>query len=306
MSGPVVCFSYLAAAELWTVPRFPAAGYGAEVLCIERSIAADGPMAAAALTALGVPCLLLANDVGGDVNGDEARGWLGRYGVATTVAGSAGATPKIVVAADAAGSRTWFAYLPDVAARLAGLDLSAVAGACFAYVDCYQLIEGAAVRVIGAARDSGVPVLLNLGGSPLSPAVAAAVDGCRGLVVQSNVDDADAGQAPAMASSIVDAAGAAWVVVTAGAYGAVAVGRGEWVSVPGFRARVRHTHCAGAAFSAGLLYGMLHAWPMRESVGLGCASGALRCERGHREPMPVLAELQAVAGSRDRVSVPAA
>lgn len=303
MPGPVVCVSYLAAAELWTVPRFPVAGYGAEVLRIERSIAADGPMTAAALTALGVQCLLLANDVSDDVNGDEVRGWLHRYSVATAVTGSAGAaTPRIVAVADAAGTRTWFPYLPGVAGTLAALDLSPVAGASFAYIDCYQLIEGPAVRAIGAARESGVPILLNLGGSPLSPAVAAAVNGCRGLVVQTNVDDADAGQAPAVAASILDTAGAAWVVVTAGAYGAVAVSRGEQVSVPGFRVVVRHTHCAGAAFSAGLLYGMLHGWPMRESVGLGCASGALRCERGHREPMPALAELRAVIGSRDRVT----
>jgi hypothetical protein len=49
MPGLVVCFSYLAAAELWQVPRFPSANHGAEVLSVERSIAADAPMAAAVL-----------------------------------------------------------------------------------------------------------------------------------------------------------------------------------------------------------------------------------------------------------------
>src|ERR1035441_6016143 len=57
---PVACFSYLAAAELWQVAQFPLANYGAEVLNVERSIAADAPMAAAVLAALDVPTLLLA------------------------------------------------------------------------------------------------------------------------------------------------------------------------------------------------------------------------------------------------------
>src|SRR6266851_485680 len=83
-SGPVACFSYLAAAELWNVARFPAANHGAEVLAIEQSVAADGPMVAAVLAAAGVPALLLANDVGDDADGAAVRGWLRRHHVATT------------------------------------------------------------------------------------------------------------------------------------------------------------------------------------------------------------------------------
>jgi hypothetical protein len=39
-SRPVVCFSYLAAASLWNVKRFPQANHGAEVQRAEASIAA--------------------------------------------------------------------------------------------------------------------------------------------------------------------------------------------------------------------------------------------------------------------------
>jgi hypothetical protein len=46
--GLVACLSYLAAANLWKVAQFPAANRGAEVETIEDSIAADGPMVAAA------------------------------------------------------------------------------------------------------------------------------------------------------------------------------------------------------------------------------------------------------------------
>jgi sugar/nucleoside kinase (ribokinase family) len=76
--------------------------------------------------------------------------------------------------------------------------------------------------------------------------------------------------------------------------------------VPAFRAHVRHTHCAGAAFSGGLLYGLLHGWPMTDTLTLASASGALRCERAHDQPMPSLAELRAFMSTRDRLPVPAA
>ncbi len=95
-------------------------------------------------------------------------------------------------------------------------------------------------------------------------------------------------------------------MITAGAAGAVALSESQQLASPAFRVSVRHTHCAGAAFSGGLIYGLLHDWPMEDCLTLACASGALRCERAHHEPMPTLAELHAVIGSRERLVLPAA
>jgi sugar/nucleoside kinase (ribokinase family) len=305
--GLVVCLSYLAAAALWRVPRFPLANHGAEVLTIEQSIAADAPMVAAALAAFGVPVLLLANDLGEDAQGTQVERWLERYRVPTTAAMVAEVTtPQIVVVADDAGSRAWFPFLPGVVDSLAALDLAPVDAASFAYVDCYQLIEAPAVRAIHAIRAAGTPLLLNLGGSALSPAVAGAVRECPGLVVQTNIDDAAHRDGPPLAAALQAATAAEWAVVTAGSAGAVAAGEERCLAVPAFRASVRHTHCAGAAFSAGLLYGLIRDRPMAESLTLACASGAVRCERAHHEPMPTLAELRALISSRERIGMPAA
>jgi sugar/nucleoside kinase (ribokinase family) len=306
-SGPVVCISYLAAASLWNVARFPTANQGAEILSIEQSIAADAPMAAAVLAALGVPSLLLANPIGTDARGAEVRRWLERYHVATTVVVDDGIdTPQMVVVADHARTRTWFPYLPGAADALEHVDLAPLTSASFAYIDCYQLIEVPAVRAVHAARSAGVPLLLNLGGSPLSSGVAAAVRGYPGLLIQTNVDDDSAAEAPRIASFILEDTGAEWVVTTAGANGAFALSRVERLSAPAFRAEVHHTHCAGASFSGGLIYGQLHDWPMRVSLDLACASGALRCEHAHHEPMPTLAELRGCIRSRERGVAPAA
>ncbi|WP_227997116.1 hypothetical protein [Nocardia australiensis] len=140
----MVCVSYLALAELWTVPQFPLANHGAEVRGIEWSVAADGPMTAAALASLGAPTLLLSNDIGDDEHGRFVRTWLEQRHVdCTFAAGPEVVTPRIVVAADCYVTRTWFAYLPGVVESLERVDLSPLARASFIYVDGYQLIEAA-------------------------------------------------------------------------------------------------------------------------------------------------------------------
>ncbi len=264
-------------------------------------------MTAAALSALGVPTLLVANSIGDDAEGIDVRRWLQHHRVTTTATVMKGAaTPVVVVVADGEGTRTWFSYLPEVVGALSAVDLTPLDAAPFAYVDCYQLIEAPAVRAIHAARVAGVPLLVNLGGSPLSTVVAAALCGHRRLVVQTNVDDAACKDAPRVAADLRSATGADWVVVTAGASGVVALSETRCLQVPAFRVTVRHTHCAGAAFSGGLLYGLLHDWPIADSLVLACASGALRCERAHHQPMPDLADLHAFIGSRERTTMPTA
>jgi len=202
----VVCFSYLATAELWTVPRFPLANFGPEVVSIERSIAADAPMTAAVLAALGVPTLLLGNDIGAHQKGAEVLAWLRRQGVDFTARAKTGtATPRITVVADGHGTRTWFPYLPGVTDSLAALDLSLLEMASFAYIDCYQLIDAPAARAVGAVQAAGIPLLLNLGGSSLSAAVVAALRGCQRLIVQTSVDEAAFADAPQVAALILAA-----------------------------------------------------------------------------------------------------
>ncbi|MFI6367632.1 carbohydrate kinase family protein [Nocardia sp. NPDC050630] len=248
-------------------------------------------MAAAALASMGAPVRLLSNEIGDDEYGHFVRQWLTEHHV-TPPAGTPGATtPRIVVAADDAHSRTWFAHLPDVVASLEHVDLAPIATASFLYVDGYEIIEHAVLRVIEAGHAAKLPLLLNLGGSNLSEPVAAAVAGYPHLFIQTNVDDAEHLEAPAVAATLREQTGADWVIVTAGSFGAVAVSHSEVVAVLAFPVEVRHTHCAGAAFSAGLLYGLRDGWSMGRSMTSGSASGALRCYRSQGAPLPNLDEL---------------
>jgi sugar/nucleoside kinase (ribokinase family) len=290
--GPAVCVSYLAAASLWQVGRFPAPGHGAEVLATARSIAADGPMVAAVLAALGQPSLLVSNDIGDDASGSHVREWLTRFQVTATASVRAGlATPQIVVVGDDLDTRTMFPYVPGVAEGLEHIALEPLASAALAYIDCYRFMTAPAVRAIAAARTAGVPILANFGGDVAAPEVLSAFVGHPHLVVQTSIADPLPERALAMATDLQTCTGAEWAVVTAGAAGSVAVGPTKRLSVPAYRVRVRHTHCAGAAFSGGLAYGLLRDWPIKDTLCLASACGALRCERAHHEPLPTMAEL---------------
>ncbi|QLY30402.1 carbohydrate kinase family protein [Nocardia huaxiensis] len=292
-SGPVVCVSYLAYAELWTVPQFPRPNHGERITSIEPSLAADGPMTAAVLASLGVPSLLLSNDIGNDDCGRFVQQWLTeRHVEARFNARPETNTPRIVVAADEDHTRTWFAHLPGVVDSLEQVDLAPIVEASFLYLDCYELIERAALRVIDVGCAAQVPMLLNLGGSALSERMAPVLAGNPNLLLQTNVDDINHREAPGIARTLLEQTGARWVIVTAGSFGAVAVSDAEEVAVLAFRVDVRHTHCAGAAFSGGLLYGLRAGWPMERSMVLGSASAALRCVRPHNAPLPTRVELE--------------
>ncbi|WP_063065722.1 carbohydrate kinase family protein [Nocardia violaceofusca] len=258
-------------------------------------------MTAAALAAMEAPVQLIANHIGTDETGKLVTGWLRERQVPSgSAAHPAARTPRIVVTADDYHTRTWFAHLPEVVASLERADLAPIDEASFLYVDCYELIEQTVMRVIEAGRTAEVPMLLNLGGSEFSEPVKRALDGYGNLLVQTNIDDVDYEHAQTMAASLLNETSAAWVIVTAGASGSVAASHSEEVAVQAFPVEVRHTHCAGAAFSAGLLYGQRAGWAMERSMMLGSASGALRCTRHHSAPLPVLAELLAMLPEAER------
>jgi sugar/nucleoside kinase (ribokinase family) len=302
----VACLSYLAAAHLWQVDHFPPANRGAEIVTIQDSIAADGPMVAATLAALGQPTVLLANRIGDDRAGGLVRNWLRDNGVTTAARMVDGrATPQITVVGDSRHTRTFFPYLPGVADELEEVDLSPIVAASFAYIDGYRPIAKAASRAILAAKAAEIPLLLNLGGDAPSE-VFDATRGYKQLIVQTSISESHAPEAQRLAGHLRDATQADWVVMTAGANGAVAVSCRNRLSVPAYRADVLHTHCAGAAFSAGLIYGLLYDWEMPDCLELASASGAMRCERMHDDPMPTLDELREVMTSRQRLAMSAA
>jgi sugar/nucleoside kinase (ribokinase family) len=160
--------------------------------------------------------------------------------------------------------------------------------------------------MIQAARNAGIPLLANLGGDSPSTEILSALAGYPGLVIQTSITKESLDTAARLVPHLLADMQSEWAVITAGAAGAAVASARDIMRVPALRADVRHTHCAGAAFSGGLIYGLLHGWPMHDSLELACASGALRCEREQNEPLPTMTELHSAIRSRQRVDAPAA
>jgi sugar/nucleoside kinase (ribokinase family) len=193
-----------------------------------------------------------------------------------------------------------------VADELESIDLAALRSASFACIDGYKMLGKAAARAVQTARAAQLPLLVNLGGDLAPSELLDALDGYPELVVQTSIAEESLETAIRLVRYMQADMQCGWAVITAGKAGAAAASRREAVHVPAFRANVRHTHCAGAAFSGALIYALLHGWHMQDCVELATASGVLRCEREQNEALPTLSELRTVIESRQRMDVPAA
>ena len=137
-----------------------------------------------------------------------------------------------------------------------------------------RILDAPAAATINASR---APLLLNLGGDMLSPAVATAASGRHVAVVQTNLDEPDADRAEALAADLHARLSPKTVVVTLGRLGALGRTAAGTFWVPAPQVPVRHTHGAGAAFSGGLAHAYLTGATSYQAVQAGCAAGTAHC-----------------------------
>jgi sugar/nucleoside kinase (ribokinase family) len=271
----LVCFSYLADAQVLHVGAYPRPNGGAVVIQVAASIAADGPLAAVTASRLGLRTALISNAIGDDPAGQRLHAWLHDTGVDYPERrGRTGITPQITVVDDAT-TRTWFAALQHAYDELEHVSLDPLEQARLAYIDCYQVITTAAVRAITAAGST--PLMLNLGSDPVHDAIIAASSGRRIAVVQTGLDEAHADQAETVGRQVLDLLHPDTAVVTLGALGAIAVTRSGVRRAPAARVPVTHTHGAGAAFSAGYAHALLTGADVPAALVAGCTAGTRHC-----------------------------
>jgi sugar/nucleoside kinase (ribokinase family) len=181
---------------------------------------------------------------------------------------------QVTIVTDDAGTRTWFAWLGDAVDQLATVDVTPLAVARLAYIDCYRILDAPAAAAITASR---APLLLNLGGDVLTPAVAEAASGRHIAFVQTNLDEHDADRAEAVAADLHARLAPETVVVTLGRLGAIGYTAAGAFGVPASQVPVRHTHGAGAAFAGGLAHAYLTGATARQAVHAGCVAGTAHC-----------------------------
>ncbi|MGH4014148.1 MAG: PfkB family carbohydrate kinase [Pseudonocardiaceae bacterium] len=187
------------------------------------------------------------------------------------------------IVADDAGTRTWFAWLGPAADQLSSVDLRPLNAARLAYIDCYQVIEAAAITAISATQ---VPLLLNLGGDPLTGTLAAATSGRHVAFVQTSLDEDHVEQAEQFADDLQSRIIADTVVITLGRHGAMARTAVKIYRASTPKIMVHHTHGAGAAFSGGLAQAYLSGATVPEAVDAACRVGSAHCAATSHVPRP--------------------
>jgi sugar/nucleoside kinase (ribokinase family) len=274
----VICFGYISPGQVFSVPKYPLANSGAYVSHKHQFIGADCTMVARTLAHWGMPVQLIGNALGNDPLGSTTLAQLHRDKVQTfSVQRDDLRTPEEIDVIDAQGTRTFFVDNTPVWNTLshANLDPIHADNAALVYVDWYV---GAAVHgAIARARAQSLPVYLNVEYSLRNPTQYLDLIS-HATFVQTAVDDTVPDHDdPQQLAQVICNAGAQVAFVTRGRFGALARSATEQVAVSARPIELLDAQGAGATFSAAAIYGLLHAWPLRDTLEFATHAATLKC-----------------------------
>lgn len=293
------CFSYLASARVLQIKKYPQLNSGAEVDGVIDTLSADGPMVAIAASRLGLKVGLVANSLGEDEIGQAIKSDLQKNAVVNSISNLQNKrTPFIVVLSDSGGNREWFAYIMDAQEELKNAELSQIGISSLAYIDLYSGIKMASLRAVNYANQNNVPVFLNFSGDiPTDELMEQLAD--KGIVItQIGLHESQEDGAEQIARRVYEFVNPKVSIVTLASKGAIAVSGKTVVKTHAYPIDILHVHGAGAAFSAGFVFGYLCGWNLQRNLEFACALGSLNCskERGFEEF--TLEEIEELAAKR--------
>ncbi len=203
----------------------------------------------------------------------------------------------VILVDRASGERTILMHRPDaLTLRADELDRAVVTSGRVLHVDGYD--ADAAHTAATWARAAGIPVVVDVDTGververllALTDAVILAREFACALTATSDAD--------AALDALAVMTGAPLVAVTLGADGVVARTAAGTLRVPGFRVDAVDTTGAGDVFRAGLIHGLLAAWPLERTLRFANAAAALKCTvAGGRPGIPTVDAADALAAS---------
>ena len=276
VGGDVVCFGFLTHCLLLTVESLPPRNGGVPLKDSVETVGDDAAIVASVLTNWRVSTRLISSPVGNDYYGQRVMEHLEAWGVDARERLAEGfATPLEVAILDAGGGRTYFQRRePSALAALKAPSPADLSGAGLLYVDWY---DGPSVlAAMEAASSVGVPVFLNLEsryeGEPSLPDLLRYARIC-----QVSMDEPGATGSPyETARSLIDK-GVETVLVTLGERGCLAARGSRAYRVRPPTVTTIDCYGAGAAFSAGAVYGLRVGWPLERVARFATAYAGLKC-----------------------------
>ena len=294
LSGDVVCYGFLTHCLLLTVDRLPPQNGGALVLDSVETAGDDAAIVATILTKWNVPAKLISSPVGNDYRGEKVREHLESWEIDVRQLVNQGwPTPFEIAILDPSGGRTYFQRRePSALSALKTPSATQLSGAGLLYVDCYD--GPSAVAAMEAAFSQGVPVFLNLESQYnkepwLSDLLRYA------SICQVSLDEPEASGSPRdIARSLINR-GVGTALVTLGADGCVVAREREAYCVRPPTVKDVDCYGAGAAFSAGIMYGLRAGWSLEGIARFASAYAELKCELMGIAGLPVSDILEAAA-----------
>ncbi len=275
--GPaeIVCFGMVTPAVVLIVEDFPEHNTGAVVQQIADFISDDAAIVACLLRGWDVHSGLIGSALGNDRRGRRVVRELRKLGVLARVPLSRHLhTPYEVNISDQSGARTYFWQRErKLLSTLEHADLSLLNGARMLYLDWYD--GDYILRAMEAADRQGIPIFLNLEFGHQDPQLLKRY-ASRAAVCQAITDPAQhAGDARRIARKLLKA-GAQTALVTLAGKGCLAMEDGQVLRVRAPSVPVVDGCGAGAAFSAGFLYGSLQGWDLEQKVRFATAAASLK------------------------------
>jgi len=227
----------------------------------------DAALVALTLAGLGLKVALAGGPIGNDPAGDYLRGIFVAAGVDLYDSG-AGKTSITAIAVSPSGDRSSITYHEDMPEEEMPVPVDMIPRARYLYVDgCYSNNSAVAGA---AARESGVPALLNLYGHELDMA------GLFDVVIANEDVAGQISDDLLAAAEAIRVRGAGLAIVTMGEKGCIS-SDGGLLTVPAFRIDAVDTTGAGAAFAAGFIYARLKGFNVLDSLRIASAAGAYKC-----------------------------
>ena len=278
MNLDICCFGFISALEILKVERYPDANSRSLVTDTFGIITPDAPIVALLASYLGLDIGLVSYSIGNDMTGQQLTRLLQKFSIISTVVNTDDTeTPQTIVVCDQENNRTWFSFLPMAEERLLQTDLSLFNTCKLAYIDVYEIIRMASIRVIRYAINRGIPMFLNLGGDPLTEELVALLDKSEIAIIQTSLDKSGEQEALTFAKELHNTLQPQITIVTLAEAGTLYLTRSADFHVPAYQFQTIHSNGAGAAFSAGFAYAFLRGYEIHSAVRFASALGGMYC-----------------------------
>jgi ribokinase len=293
----------------WTLPAYPAEGDDATAVALRWGSGGAGANMATMLARLGARVRLIGT-VGQDPAAEVALRCADAAGVDLGLVrrdpALATGLCSAAVAAAGDGQRTFFSFRgANVACTPEQLGDEPGPGAALLLLSSHALLEdpqrATALLAVRGARDSGIPVALDLG-LPAIRDARAVLDGLLPdlWLLSANADELAAllpGMDPDAALQTLIARGVSNVALKLGAQGARLAAQDTVVTVAAPTVDAIDTTGCGDAFTAGLAWALVRGASARPALELANALGAATAtRRGAADALPAAGEIRALSG----------